>query len=201
MSEHTEDGDRASASAATDGEQIGALRPDMLRFAHLQLRDHHLAEDVVQEAIAAALKATDYAGRAQLKTWVFAILRNKIIDVIRERSRHPVTSLDSDDNAELEQQFKANGHWQKSHQPSDWHNPEASLANEQFWAIFEACLYQLPDNPARVFMMREHLGLEVKEICVELAISESNCWVLIHRARMRLRKCLENNFMQRGQLS
>ena len=67
--------------------------------------------------------------------------------------------------------------------------------------IFEACLNHLPENPARVFMMREHLGLEVGEICTELAISESNCWVLIHRARMRLRKCLENNFMQLGHLS
>lgn len=200
MSGHTENNSSDINSAGcADGDQIGALRPDMLRFAQLQLRDHHLAEDVVQEAIAAALKSTAYEGRAQLKTWLFAILRNKIIDIIRERSRHPTTSLDQDDEY-LEEQFKANGHWQRDHRPGNWHNPETSLENDQFWVIFEACLNDLPENPARVFMMREHLGLEVREICTELAISESNCWVLMHRARMRLRKCLEINFMQRGQL-
>ena len=189
----------SDSPAASDAEQISALHDDMLRFARLQLRDYHLAEDAVQDAIAAALKSADYAGRAQLKTWVFAILRNKIVDIIRERCRHPTTSLDQDDD-ELEQPFKANGHWQKDQRPASWNNPEASLANDQFWVIFEACLNDLPENPARVFMMREHLGLEVREICSELAISESNCWVLMHRARMRLRKCLEKNFMQRGQI-
>jgi RNA polymerase sigma-70 factor (ECF subfamily) len=181
-----------------DAEQIGALRQDMLRFAQLQLRDLHLAEDVVHEAIAAALKSSDYAGRAQLKTWVFAILRNKIVDVIRERGRHPSEPIIEDTEPELEHQFKPNGHWVREQRPTAWRDPETSLENDQFWVIFEACLNDLPENPARVFMMREHLGLEVAEICQELAISENNCWVLMHRARMRLRKCLENHFMQQG---
>ena len=203
MSGNAEDSsNETTAVPQVDADQIGALRNDMLRFAQLQLRDQHLAEDVVHEAIAAALKSGDYGGRANLKTWVFAILRNKIVDVIRDRCRHPTVSLNEhDEDDELENQFKANGHWQRDQRPADWHNPEASLANQQFWVIFEACLNDLPENPARVFMMREHLGLEVREICNELTISEANCWVLMHRARMRLRKCLENNFMQRGQLS
>jgi RNA polymerase sigma-70 factor (ECF subfamily) len=188
--------DGSAETAGNIAERIGALHQEMLRFAQLQLRDPHLAEDVTQDAITAALNSGDYAGRAQLKTWVFAILRNKIIDIIRDRSRHPTISLEQDED-DLDQPFKANGHWKKDQRPSDWHNPEASLANDQFWVIFEACLNDLPENPARVFMMREHLGLEVREICAELAISESNCWVLMHRARMRLRKCLEVNFIQR----
>ena len=187
-------------SVDVQAEQISALRDQMLRFARLQLRDDHLAEDAVQEAIAAALKSSDYSERASLKTWVFAILRNKIVDVIRDRSRHPTDSLDQDEE-DLDQQFDHKGHWHKAQRPGDWHNPEASLANEQFWRIFEACLDELPENPARVFMMREHLGLEVAEICTDLSISESNCWVLMHRARMRLRKCLETNFIQRGRIT
>jgi len=197
MNANTEHGDGTNGDTLRpDAEQIAALREDMLRFARLQLRDSHLAEDVVHEAIAAALKSGDYQGRARLKTWVFAILRNKIVDVIRERSRHPSEPYIEEPEPELEGQFKANGHWKREQQPSAWHDPETSLANDQFWVLLEACLNELPENPARVFMMREHLGLEVKEICIELAISESNCWVLMHRARMRLRKCLENHFMQ-----
>lgn len=185
-------------ATAVDAQQISAFRTDMLRFAQLQLRDPHLAEDVVHEAIAAALKSSSYDGRAQLKTWVFAILRNKIVDVIRERSRHPAEPIIEELEPELESQFKPNGHWLREQRPTAWRDPETSLANDQFWVIFEACLNELAENPARVFMMREHLGLEVKEICQELGISESNCWVLMHRARMRLRKCLENHFTQQG---
>jgi len=195
MSEPEEPGNNGPTAGA-DADDIAALRNDMLRFARLQLRDDHLAEDVVHEAIAAALKSSDFSGRAQLKTWVFAILRNKIVDIIRERSRHPTHSLGDDDGGDLDLQFDNRGHWRNEHRPAQWNNPEASLENEQFWRIFEACLDELPQNPARVFMMREHLGLEVKEICEGLRISERNCWVLMHRARMRLRRCLETNFMR-----
>lgn len=196
MTKRTEGQSETSNDSAAHADQLSALRIDMIRFARLQLRDDHLAEDVVQEAIAAALKPGTFEQRSQLKTWVFAILRNKIIDVIRERSRHPVDTYNEDE--ELDDQFKPNGHWRRDQRPANWNSPEVSVANEQFWVIFEACLNDLPENPARVFMMREHLGLEVREICLELSISESNCWVLMHRARMRLRKCLENNFLQQG---
>ena len=181
-----------------DPEQLSALHDEMLRFATLQLRDKTLAEDAVQEAITAALKSDSGAERASLRTWVFAILRNKIIDVIRERSRHPTQSLIDDDISDLDEQFDERGHWQKEQQPSNWGHPESVLANEQFWPIFEACLNHLPENTARVFMMREHIGLEISEICQELSISESNCWVIMHRARMRLRSCLEKNFLHAG---
>lgn len=196
MTERTEGQSEANEDRAAHADQLGALRIDMIRFARLQLRDDHLAEDVVQEAIAAALKPGAFEQRSQLKTWVFAILRNKIVDVIRERSRHPVDTYSEDE--ELDEQFKPNGHWRRDQRPANWRSPEVSFANEQFWVIFEACLNDLPENPARVFMMREHLGLKVGEICTELSISESNCWVLMHRARMRLRKCLEKNFIQQG---
>lgn len=179
-----------------DPDQISALRDEMLRFATLQLRDAHQAEDVVHEAIVAALKSAGNNQSASLKTWIFAILRNKIVDVIRERSRHPVESLLEEDVGDLDEQFDDRGHWNKEHKPSSWGHPETVLANEQFWVIFEACLNYLPENTARVFMMREHLGLEIREICDELSISESNCWVIMHRARMRLRMCLEENFLE-----
>jgi len=198
MSRDAHNHNKESATPDIDSEQISALRDEMIRFARLQLRDDHLAEDAVHEAIAAALKSNSFGDRASIKTWVFAILRNKIIDVIRERSRHPTESLLDEDAGDLEQQFDERGHWRKEHEPANWGHPEAVLANEQFWLIFEACLEHLTENTARVFMMREHLGLEISEICTELSISESNCWVIMHRARMKLRLCLESNFLEEG---
>lgn len=177
-------------------EQIAAMRDEMLRFTTLQLRDAVLAEDVVHDALNAAFASDKFTGRGNLKSWVFAILRNKIIDVIRERSRHPTESYIEEDDSD--DQFKKNGHWKKSHKPSNWGHPEKALANEQFWIVFNICLKELPENIARVFMMREHLGLELKEVCKELNLSDSNAWVIMHRARSQLRKCLEINFMQEG---
>jgi RNA polymerase sigma-70 factor (ECF subfamily) len=126
-------------------------------------------------------------------------LRNKIIDVIRERHRHPVESF-SQTPGDYEDPFDERDHWKQTHTPGDWGRPDKVLANEQFWLIFEICLNRLPENTARVFMMREHLGLELKEVCHELEISDKNAWVIMHRARMQLRQCLEKNFITGVQL-
>ena len=181
-----------------DPDQIAELRSDMLRFASLQLRDAVIAEDVVHEAINAALSSDNYSGKGSLKSWVFAILRNKIVDIIRERSRHPTEQYVEDEGMDIDDQFDKRGHWKKTQKPANWGEPEKTLENEQFWVVFEICLNHLPENTARVFMMREHLGMELKEVCQELDISNSNAWVIMHRARSQLRKCLETNFIQGG---
>jgi RNA polymerase sigma-70 factor (ECF subfamily) len=169
---------------------LAAMRPQMLRFARLQLRSEAAAEDAVQEALLAAVQgASGFTGAAAVKTWVFSILRNKIIDDIRRRAREPeVQQLFGDEGDDLEELFQADGHW--TEMPSTWADPEASLEQQQFWTIFEACLDGVPAKPGRVFMMREFLGLSTEEICKELAITTSNCWVLLHRARLGLRECL-----------
>ena len=169
--------------------ELTQMRPQMLRFARLQLRSDAAAEDAVQEALLAAMEgASGFTGAAAAKTWVFSILRNKIIDDIRRRSREPEWQAIVGDDDETEDMFLANGHW--ADRPSTWSDPEASLEQQQFWTIFEACLDGVPAKPGRVFMMREFLGLSTEEICKELAISTSNCWVLLHRARLVLRECL-----------
>lgn len=188
-----------TASSNTNGvaDGLAPLRRDMLKFARLQLRDDAAAEDAVQEALAAALSGQkQFNNRAQIKTWVFAILKNKIIDIIRERARSPGTSIDVDEIPEdaYDDLFNEDGFWQNDTRPSSWGDPENSFSSRQFWQVFEICLTRLPENTARVFMMREMLGFDTEEICKELKISSTNCWVVLHRARMGLRLCLDERW-------
>jgi RNA polymerase sigma-70 factor (TIGR02943 family) len=178
------------------------LRAQMLRFATLQLNDRDLAEDAVQDALASALRSAGaFAGRSALKTWVFAILKNKIVDVIRQRSRlvYAGSMIRNDEDEDSgPAQFDQRGHWQREETPATWGVPDDALQDEQFWRVFEACLDGLPARQGRVFMMREFVGLEADEICTAVAISSSNLHVLLHRARLRLRDCLESKWFEGG---
>lgn len=179
--------------------ELNALRPDLLRFARLQLRDAGAAEDAVQETLLAALSGGgNFESRSSYKTWLIAILRNKIVDIIRSQSREVLASSlagDEDgDDALAETLFEPNGHWTVEARPGRWADPDASFEQQQFWRVFEGLLDHLPAKTARVFMMREILGLETGEICKETGISTSNCWVVLHRARMSLRRCLETTW-------
>lgn len=176
-----------------------ALRADMMRFAQLQLRNTETAEDLVQESIEAALrKSSSFAGHSTLKTWVFAILRNRIIDHLRQAARTvSMSSLVDDDEdwqENLETLFNERGSWRDGPRPTAWPDPEESMRSRQFWRVFEVCLAHLPANASRVFMMREFLGFESEEICSHLGISTSNCHVILHRARLKLRGCLGNGW-------
>ena len=202
--DHPESGDgrRLPAGRNTVADELVGFRRDMLRFALLQLRDQASAEDAVQEAMLSALEGADrFAERAKLKTWVFSILRNKIVDIIRKRIREPVYEHPEEeiDEADFDPLFKENGHWQRDSRPGDWGDPAKSFENQRFWAVFDACLNRLPAATARVFMMRELLGLETEEICGELSMSSNNCWVVLHRARMGLRMCLDQKWFAGGE--
>jgi RNA polymerase sigma-70 factor (ECF subfamily) len=164
-------------------------RDYLLRYASLQLRDPHAAEDAVQETLVAALAGeASFQGRANLRTWLTGILKHKIIDAIRRLSRES-TTMDLED---LDALFAEDGHWVDP--PAAWSDPDASLEQKRFFAALEACLERLPQKIAQAFMMREHLGFETAEICKELAITPTHCWVLLYRARMALRECLEQNW-------
>lgn len=179
------------------------IRQQMIKFAILQLGDVHFAEDAVQEALIGAMKnAASFGGRAALKTWIFAILKNKIADVLRQKQRTVNASSllrDDDEDADMNELFDHNGHWQPDERPVVWGNPEACLRESQFWQVFEACLENLPPNQARVFMMREFVELDAAEICTELKLTTSNLHVLLHRSRLRLRECIENKWYLQGE--
>lgn len=175
------------------------LRQQMIKFAFLQLSSLPQAEDVVQEALTSAFQHLDsFKGRAAFKTWVFSILKNKIIDVLRQKSRLVTMSeLFKDEESELSvnELFDASGHWHKYEAPQAWQSPEEMMEQSDFWIIFEACLDHLPAKYAQVFMMREVVELSSNEICSKLELSISNFNVLMYRSRTRLRECLENKWL------
>lgn len=182
-------------STLTDPEYLTALRGQMLGFAVSQLSDESLAEEAVQETLAAALQNVGaFRRQAALKTWVFSILKHKIVDILRQRKRF----VDSTEDHWHDTLFDARGFWHEQERPAAWTEPSESILNAQFWKVFDACLNGLPETQSRIFMMREFLELSSREICTMENISVSNLHVILHRARLRLRECLENHWFLNG---
>jgi RNA polymerase sigma-70 factor (ECF subfamily) len=169
--------------------QVEGERAYLLRYATLQLRDSAAAEDAVQETLLAALAGeASFGGRSNLRTWLTGILKHKIVDTIRRTSREaPVASED-----EFEALFDERGHWIEM--PQAWADPDASLEQKEFFAVLEDCLAKLPAKTSQAFMLREHMGLETTDICKELSVTPTHVWVLLHRARMALRLCIQMNW-------
>ncbi|MBV0932749.1 sigma-70 family RNA polymerase sigma factor [Marinobacterium weihaiense] len=181
-------------------QQLDGLRPRLLAFARLQLGDESQAEDLVQEALIGAWEGVErFDGRARLETWVFSILKHKLVDEIRHRRREQSTGFDPDDMPDVEGLFNPRAHWLPAARPKKWQEPEQACLQDGFWQVFDFCVLHLPESTARVFSMRELMGLETAEICAALGISEQNCWVILHRARLKLRACLENGWFDKGE--
>lgn len=177
-------------------QQVADLRDYLMKFARMQLRNEAWAEDAVSEVTLAALsKPQTFGNRSQLKTWLVGILKHKIIDTLRQRRREVSQAADSHDNNEdpLDYMgFKADGHFVDP--PADWGNPEQQASSKQFFEVLEVCANQLPPVQGRLFLMREWLELTSEEICKELGLTPTNLYVQLHRARLRLRECLELNW-------
>ncbi|OWW22714.1 sigma-70 family RNA polymerase sigma factor [Noviherbaspirillum denitrificans] len=178
--------------------ELDALRPALVRFAVLQLRNEALAEDVVQDALIAVLEKPDrFSGQSSLRTYVTGILKHKIVDALRSTKRELriETGEDQTDAEVIDALFKPDGH--TVDMPRQWGDPDATLEQKDFFRVLETCLERLPARNARIFMMREWLELDTEEICKELGISTSNAWVMLYRARVQLRECLDLNWFGR----
>lgn len=181
--------------------EVESHRSYLLRFATAKLRDAEQAEEVVQEALLAALEGVaSFSGQSSLRTWLTSILKFKIIDfqrrIISERA-HFASAPEEDDSADpewMDRMFDETGHW--SPRLAEWSNPDGALQQKQFFETFERCLDKLPKAASRVFFKREVMGIDTDEICKEESITSSNCWVMLHRARLALRECLDRNWFQ-----
>ena len=166
----------------------------LYRFALARLRDAHLAEDVVQETFLAAIKSPSFAEQSTPRTWLTGILKHKIIDVMRKSQREVVaTDLMNEEDDSMDEFFDSTGHWIEP--PQAWDVPDDALEQKQFFGILQACMDKLPKKLATLFLMRDVHETENEEICKELEITTTNAWVMLYRARMSLRKCLEINWL------
>jgi RNA polymerase sigma-70 factor (ECF subfamily) len=168
----------------------------LYRYALARLRDPDRAEDAVQETFAAALKAREgFSGRASERTWLVGILKHKIIDIYRKRYREKETLTlegDLDTDPVVAEQFGRMGGWKQK--PAAWANPHQALENKEFWATLKGCLDRLPGRLADAFVLREMEQIPSEEVRQILNITPTNLWAMLHRARLRLRQCLESRW-------
>src|SRR6185503_14075919 len=215
LNPHTTESASPAASPASATSQPRLSDPErwveehgdyLFKFALVRLRDATKAEDMVQETFLAALKGGDkFAGRSAEESWLVGILKNKICDHFRKTSRETsFTDMEFYSDEESDR-FIPDGlfkdGWIHELGPQEWSSPGASLDSEVFWKTFHDCSNKLPKNVAAAFNLREVDGVESKEICTMLNISENNLWVMLHRARMALRRCLETNWFAKQKVS
>jgi RNA polymerase sigma-70 factor (ECF subfamily) len=168
----------------------------LYRFALARLRDPHQAEDAVQETMLAAIKSDSFEGGSSARTWLTGILKHKIIDLhrkqIREQPLSDLIDLDASDTS-MDDFFDQNGHWLEK--PHSLDMPENAFEQKQFLSILSDCMDKLPAKLAAIFILRDVHEADNESICKELEITATNAWVMLYRARMGLRKCLEMNWI------
>ncbi len=161
----------------------------LFRYVVFRVRDRQAAEDLVQETFLAALGARQqFVGRSSPRTWLVGILKRKVVDHLRRQGRRRETG-DREDEDLVGRLFDARGKWR--HAPATWGNPEAALEREEFWEALYRCLSRLPERLAAAFTLRELEEQEPEQVRAALRVSAGNLNVLLHRARLRLSRCLD----------
>ena len=171
----------------------------LYRFALSRVKDPSIAEDLVQETFLAALRSREnFKGQSAGRTWLIAILKHKIVDYIRKKIREPASDKIETLSDLADSDFSDKGEWQI--RPSKWAiNPGKIYEQKEFLDVLYHCLAELPERLAEAFMLREMDGLSTEEVCKVLDITATNSWVMLYRARMSLRGCLENKWLSAGQ--
>jgi RNA polymerase sigma-70 factor (ECF subfamily) len=165
----------------------------MYYYTRGRISDDEMAKDLVQETFLSALKAmSNFQGKSNERTWLISILKRKIVDYYRK-----INSAKG--KAEIKMNFyeegENKGKWLEERVPQTWENEaERSMESAELKHVIDLCIEYLPEKYAIVFKMRTLQNIETDEICKELEITSSNLWVMIHRARTQLRKCLEDNW-------
>ncbi len=194
QSDRSTAGDRTGECQAVDPEGWVDRHGDCLyRYALLRLRTPDLAADVVQETFVEALGArSGFAARSSERTWLFGILRHKILDQYRRSGREQASALGELEEAE----FDRRGHWRRG--PAAWgSDPLRDMEAREFWDVFYRCLSQLPSGLAEAFYLREVEGLGAEDVQNVLGITPANLWARLHRARSLLRQGLEVHWFGR----
>jgi RNA polymerase sigma-70 factor (ECF subfamily) len=171
----------------------------LFRYALARVANADTAEDIVQEALVAAVQAHKrFQGRSSIKTWLVSILKRKIVDYYRRKSSQMETEDIEAVANRVDGLFDESGHWRSV--PAEWSiNPGQAYEQKEFMGVIYKCMAKLPKRLAEIFMMREFDDMDTQTICEQMGISESNSWVMLYRARMQLRGCLEKNWLSANQ--
>jgi len=167
----------------------------LYRFALLRVKDTHVAEDLVQDTFVSALEGLDaFKGHSAVRTWLIGILKHKILDYFRRNTREIATAdLGAIEEESEDETFNRLEQWR--HAPGSWKDtPDNLLENKEFWKVFVRCMEGLPESFRRAFALREMDGLATEEACKILGVTATNLWVMLHRARAKLRNCLDDNW-------
>jgi RNA polymerase sigma-70 factor (ECF subfamily) len=158
----------------------------LFRYAFLRVRNTVIAEELVQETFLAALQAGDrFSGHSTERTWLTGILKHKVFDYFRKASREACLEEAEDVEDAFGSAGESAGHWNQEAAPAEW---VADLDRQRFWTLFQDRLATLPRRMAHAFVLREIEEMSAADICRVLKITENNLWVLLHRARVQLRK-------------
>jgi RNA polymerase sigma-70 factor (TIGR02943 family) len=175
----------------------------LFNYAIMRLNKKEVAEDLVQETFFSALRGKDsFLGNASEKTWLIAILKRKIIDHYRKKStQNELNIFDKNTKDDFMNHFfekeTRDGHWTEGGAPDGWGKDfETTVEKEEFNSVLSGCLGKLPEKASAVFTLKNMEDLSSEEICKELGISPSNYWVLMHRAKLQLRECIEMNWVK-----
>ena len=176
---------------------VSRFANELYRYAIQRLRSDADAEDVVQETFLTAWRTRDtYRGDLSERNWLYLILKSRIIDLVRRKQVQQRTFVES---AEVgEDHFEENGHWKASVMTPWTHGSFDEIDKIEFQEVFDRCLGNLNERQRLAFLAREVEGQEADEICKELDITPSNLWVTLHRARLKLRDCLQKNWFGVG---
>lgn len=169
----------------------------LFRCAILRVRNHTVAEELVQETFLAGLQAKDrFAGLSSERSWLVGILKHKVVDYFRKNSREQIEPESDRLDGDGQQSFDELGQWNPDATgPKAWNDPTRAVDQKQFWVVMKQCLEKLPGRTAKVFSLREIDEVPSEEICAMLNITKSNLWVMLYRARSQLRQCLEVRYM------
>lgn len=167
---------------------------ELFNWAYFKVSDTDLAKDLVQDTfLAAAEKIESFKSESSPKTWLFSILNHKIIDYYRKKVHQPL----SIEKSNFLNFFDTNGSWQLDKKPNDWHKEEKHLLDDSgFQEVLKKCLDALPDKWSTCVKLKYLMDKNGEEICQELDIAPTNMWQIIHRAKLQLRDCVENNWFK-----
>ncbi len=180
-------------SSFNPNEWVKKYADALYAYTVVRVNDTGIAEDIVQNTFLSAWKARDtYQGQASEKNWLYAICKNKIIDHYRKQSKNIVQLSNKEEGL----YFDEVEHWTAETKPKEWGmNYDQPVETKEFYSILEMCKQKLKDIQQAVFVMKYMEDLDTDEICKALNITASNYWVLVHRAKLHLRKCMEKNWV------